>query len=100
MPGAGFPRKRYYLNWNRERTAFGTEEAIANQVAIVGELQDAPSFKPSNDPIKTKRHSQMGANSTISKGRFAGNGNCIGGCKITTGRIRNSKYFRLVQRST
>lgn len=72
MPGAGFPRKRYYLNWNRERTAFGTEEAIANQVAIVGELQDAPSFKPSNDPIKTKRHSEMGANSKINRGRFAG----------------------------
>ncbi len=72
MPGAGFPRKRYYLNFNRERTAFGTEEVVANQTAIVGELQDAPGFKPSNDPIKTKRHSEMGANSNISKGRFAG----------------------------
>ncbi len=72
MPGAGFPRKRYYLNWNRERTAFGTEEAVAKQVAIVGELQDAPSFKPSNDPIKTKSHSEMGANSNVLKGKFAG----------------------------
>ncbi len=72
MPGAGFPRKRYYLNWNRERTTYGTEEAVAKQVAIVGELQDAPSFKPSNDPIKTKRHSEMGANSSILKGKFSG----------------------------
>lgn len=72
MPGAGFPRKRYYLNFNRERTAFGTEEAVGNQTAIIGELQDAPSFKPSNDPIKTKKHSQMGANSNVLKGKFAG----------------------------
>ncbi len=73
MPGSGFTRKKYYLNWNRERTAFGTEETPTSlQTAIVGELQDAPSFKPSNDPIKTKRHSQLGANSNVLKGRFAG----------------------------
>ncbi len=72
MPGAAFTRKEYYININKETTAFKTEEAVGNQTAISGEIQETPSFKPSNDPIRTKKHSELGAISNVLKGAFRG----------------------------
>lgn len=71
MPGVGKDRKPYYVNINKE-AAFKTEPAIGNQTAISGEIQEAPSFKPSNEPIRTKSHNEIGANSNVLKGAFRG----------------------------
>lgn len=71
MPGAGFTRKEYYININKEAT-FRTEPAVGNQTAISGEIQETPTFKPSNVPIRTKKHSELGAISNVFKGAFRG----------------------------
>ncbi len=71
MPGAAKTRKEYYINVNKE-AIFRTEPAVGNQTAISGKIQETPTFKPSNVPIRTKKHSELGAIADVFKGAFRG----------------------------
>lgn len=72
MPGVSKVRKPYYYNVNKETSYRGTEPASGNQTAISGSIQEVPSFDASNNPIKTTKHSEQGANSKVLKGAFKG----------------------------
>lgn len=72
MPGAAKVRKPYWINFNKETSFRGTEPATGNQTALSGQIQETPAFKPSNNPIKSKGHSEIGANKNVNKGAFNG----------------------------
>ena len=70
MPGVGKPLKPYFINIANE-ASFATEQPSLYR-SVSGAIKDAPSFQPHNSPIKLPKHSELGANYKVIKGKFIG----------------------------
>ena len=66
--GSGRAHKPYVVNVALEQL-FKTEGSTYE--AISGPIQEQPSFNPKNDPLKVKKHDELGANHKVKKGATA-----------------------------